>query len=258
MIRPHDQRRERLYDLLYSLRWGETTTNNYGFAPAETDEPERFQLQLYSELLKLLEQAGGATRVEQVLEISCGRAGGLRHVALSLSGRPRIIGLDFSMHALRFCRTHHAALGNLTFVRAHSLKLPFADGAFDLVINVEASHAYRDDPAFLREVRRVLGPEGRFLYADYRRRRKVHRLEQLIRAAGLAGALHDITANVVRACELDSERRRALIRSWLPWWAQLVGRRRLERYVGLPGTASFERFRNRDRMYFIACLARAR
>ena len=28
-------RREELYDRLYSLEWGETTTNNYGFAPAE-------------------------------------------------------------------------------------------------------------------------------------------------------------------------------------------------------------------------------
>ena len=28
-------RREQLYDRLYSLNWGETTTNNYGFAPAD-------------------------------------------------------------------------------------------------------------------------------------------------------------------------------------------------------------------------------
>ena len=44
-------RREELYDRLYSLNWGETTTNNYGFAPAEGHQAERFQLQLYSELL---------------------------------------------------------------------------------------------------------------------------------------------------------------------------------------------------------------
>ena len=47
-------RREELYDRLYALRWGETTTNNYGFAPAEGVGPERFQIQLYAELLKLL------------------------------------------------------------------------------------------------------------------------------------------------------------------------------------------------------------
>ena len=46
--------RPELYDLMYSLRWGDAVTNNYGFAPAETDKPERFQLQLYAELIKLL------------------------------------------------------------------------------------------------------------------------------------------------------------------------------------------------------------
>ena len=34
--------------------WGETTTNNYGFAPAEGDHPQRFQHQMYRELLRLL------------------------------------------------------------------------------------------------------------------------------------------------------------------------------------------------------------
>ena len=95
-------------------------------------------------------------------------------------------------------------------------RLPMA--AFDLVINVEASHAYRDDAAFLREVKRVLRAGGRFLYADHRTGRKMPRLEQLARAAGFVGPLRDVTPNVVRACELDSERRRALIRAGLPWW----------------------------------------
>jgi ubiquinone/menaquinone biosynthesis C-methylase UbiE len=257
LIKPHYRSRENRYELLYSLRWGEATTNNYGFAPAETDDPECFQLQLYRELLKLLESEGGACRVERVLEISCGRGGGLRQVAASLPARTRIVGLDYSMHALRFCQTRYAALANAAFVRAHSLRLPFADGTFDLVINVEASHAYRNDPVFVREVRRVLGPHGRFLYADYRKRREMQPFEELLRMSGLAGRLRDITANVVRACELDSERRRALIRSGLPRWAYLLGRRRVERYAGIPGTVSFERLRSRQRIYFIACLAAA-
>ncbi len=256
-IRTRRRRREQLYERLYSLKWGETTTNNYGFAPAESDDPERFQLQLYRELLKLLASTGGAGGIDRVLEISCGRGGGLQQVASWLPGRTQVIGLDFSMHALRFCRTRYAALANVAFVRGHALRLPFADGAFDLVINVEASHAYREDPGFLREVRRVLGARGRFLYADHRTRRKVDRLEQHARAAGLAGRLRDITANVVQACELDSERRRALIRSGVPWWYRLLGRRQVERYAALPGTQSFERFRNRDRIYFIACLTAA-
>jgi ubiquinone/menaquinone biosynthesis C-methylase UbiE len=256
-IRPRHRRREHRYDLLYSLPWGEATTNNYGFAPAETDGPERFQLQLYAELLKLLEDTGGIGAVERVLEISCGRGGGLSLVAARLPAGAQIVGLDYSSHALRFCRRRYAALTNVGFVQAHSLKLPFADRSFDLVLNVEASHVYRNDPVFLREVGRLLGPHGRFLYADYRKRRDLQTLEGMLRAAGFAGPLRDITGNVVRACELDSDRRRALIRSGLPAWAYLLGRRRLERYAGIPGTASFERLRKRDRLHFIACLVAA-
>jgi SAM-dependent methyltransferase len=257
-IMAHGKRREDLYDLLYSLRWGEATTNNYGFAPAETAAPERFQLQLYTELLKLLESTAGAAGIERILEISCGRGGGLRHLALRLPEGTQVIGLDVSMHAIRFCQARYAALPNVAFVRGHALRLPFPAGSFDLVLNVEASHAYRDDAAFLREVGRVLRRRGQFLYADHRTRRKLPALEQLARAAGFAGPLRDVTPNVVRACELDSERRRALIRSGLPWWSGPLGRRRLERYAGIPGTRAFERLRTRDRMYFIACLTLTR
>ena len=97
----HGRRREELYDLLYSLRWGEATTNNYGFAPAETAAPERFQLQLYAELLKLLGRTRRAAGIERVLEISCGRGGGLRHLTLGLPGAQQVIGLDFSRHAIQ-------------------------------------------------------------------------------------------------------------------------------------------------------------
>ena len=154
------RRREGRYDLLYSLRWGETTTNNYGFAPAETGDSECFQLQLYAELLKLLGAPGAAAGIGRVLEISCGRGGGLRHAARHLPGATQVIGLDFSAHAIRFCRARYAALPGMSFVRGHALQLPFEDGAFDLVINVEASHAYGDEAAFLARSGASCGQEA--------------------------------------------------------------------------------------------------
>jgi SAM-dependent methyltransferase len=250
----HGAPREQLYDLLYSLRWGETTTNNYGFAPAETAVPERFQLQLYTELLNLLEPARRRPSRACARDQLRPRRGAPSPDA-ALPGAHQVIGLDVSLHAIRFCQARRAARWSPGFVRGHALQLPFADDSFDLVINVEASHAYRDDAALLREVRRVLRARDRFLYADHRTRRKLPRLERLICDAGLSGPLRDITPNVVRACELDSERRRALIRSGLPWWCRPLGTGRLERYAGIPGTRAFERLRSRDRIYFIACLA---
>ena len=247
-------RREGLYDRLYSLEWGETTTNNYGFAPASGHQPERFQIQLYIELLKLLNHRFSQGRVAHALEISCGRGGGLEHLARHLPLTTKIIGLDSSRHAIEFCKKRYAAMTNLSFTRGHALNLPFDDSAFDLVVSVEASHVYGDDMGFLREVRRVLRPSGWFLIADYRARRKVPLLEELACAAGLAGELRDITPNVVSACELDAERRRRIIRAGLPWYSRPLLTSSLEGYSALPGTLNFERFRSGDRMYFLSCM----
>ena len=246
--------REELYDRLYSLNWGDTTTNNYGYAPAEGHCPERFQLQLYTELLRLLENKRNYGHVSNALEISCGRGGGLCHLARHLSRQSQVVGFDYSSHAIEYCRRHYGALPNFAFVRGHALQLPFGNGSFDLVVNVEASHAYGNDAAFLLEVRRVLHPQGRFLYADYRTRSKVPKLERAARAAGLLGELSDITRNVVASCELDAERRRQIIRSGLPWYTRPLVANGLESYSGVPGTNTFERFRSGDRMYFISCM----
>jgi ubiquinone/menaquinone biosynthesis C-methylase UbiE len=250
--------RPELYDLMYSLRWGDAVTNNYGFAPAETDEPERFQLQLYAELIKLLAASSGEFVAKGVLEISCGRGGGFRHLIGLLPVQPHAIGLDFSINAIRYCTHRYKEHPNVAFVCGHALRLPFRDMSFDVVVNVEASHAYRDDSAFLREVSRVLVRGGKFLYADYRRRYNVPTLERLARDTGFSGTFHDITANVVAACRLDAGRRQALIRAAVPWYYRVLANERLKRYAAIPGTLNFERFQGGDRLYFMTCLTRLR
>jgi ubiquinone/menaquinone biosynthesis C-methylase UbiE len=247
-----------LYDLLYSLQWGDAVANNYGFAPAETHGPERFQLQLYTELIKLLAASGEEFFAKHMLEISCGRGGGFCHLIDLLPVQSHAIGLDSSINAIRYCTDRHTGRPRVAFVCGHALRLPFRDTSFDVVVNVEASHVYGDDPAFFREVSRVLAQGGKFLYADYRRRCDVPMLERLARDAGFSGAFHDITANVVAACQLDAGRRQALIRAAVPWYYRILATARLKHYAAIPGTPNFERFRGGDRLYFITCLTRWR
>jgi SAM-dependent methyltransferase len=242
------------YELLYALPWAEVTTNNYGFAPAPGDHPERFQLQMYAELHKRLLAAGGSAGA-RLLEISCGRGGGLRHLVALWDDDLFAVGFDLSNHAIRFCHAHHGRPGRLAFVRGDALRLPFDDSSFDVVVNVEASHAYGDDAALLAEVRRVLTPGGAFLYADSRRAAKLGCLEQQVREAGFTGELADITEHVSLACELDRERRQALIRRGVPWYWRILLGRRLAQYAALPGSPKFEAFRTRERVYFMGCLA---
>ena len=247
-----------LYDLLYSLQWGDAVVNNYGFAPAETDGPERFQLQLYAELIKLLAASGEEFVSEHMLEISCGRGGGFCHLIDLLPLQFHAIGLDFSINAIRFCTHHHTGRPNVAFVCGDALSLPFRDMSFDVVVNVEASHVYGDDAAFFREVSRVLAQGGKFLYADYRCRSRVPTLERLAGDTGFSGTFHDITANVVAACQLDAGRRQALIRAAVPWYYRVLANERLKRYAAIPGTPNFERFRSGDWLYFMTCLTRRR
>ena len=129
--------------------------------------------------------------------------------------------------------------------RQHALRLPFRDMSFDVVVNVEASHVYRDDAAFLQEVSRVLARGGKFLYADYRRRYNVPALERLARDTGFSGTFHDITANVVAACQLDAGRRQALIHAAVPWYLSRSRKRTAQAVRGGPGNCELRAFPGR-------------
>jgi ubiquinone/menaquinone biosynthesis C-methylase UbiE len=48
------------------------------------------------------------------------------------------------------------------------MDMPFGPDSFDVVLNVESCHAYRDQAQFLREVARVLRPGGKLHLVDVR------------------------------------------------------------------------------------------
>lgn len=245
--------RAALWERLYGLDWGSVTTNNYGFAPAQGEAPERHQFQMYAEHLKALRGSGRLKGHTRLLEVSCGRGGGLAHLAAQWPGSLEAVGLDLSENALRTCRAAHGRLDNLTFMRGSALALPFADASFDVVLNVEASNDYGDFPRFFAEVHRVLRPGGVFLYCDSRRREDAARVPQMLSAAGLQGEFRDITANVLDACRLDSERRRRLIQARAPFFVRLLFGKELRSYAGVEGSAKYEAFRTRRRSYVMTC-----
>jgi SAM-dependent methyltransferase len=112
--------------------------------------------------------------------------------------------------------------------------------SFDVVVNIESSHCYRSTEQFLCEVARVLQPGGYLLYADYRDRKQVNLWRGQIAAAGFRVQLErSITSNVVRALDLDHERRLALIKRYAP---QPI-RERFGRFAGLRGSPIYEDLR---------------
>lgn len=256
-----------VYELMSLGRRDLSPLLNYGYAPldasAEEEGPEvdlgadRFGLQLYSVVAGTAELCG-----RDVLEVGCGRGGGTAFVFERFRPR-RMTGLDLARQAIRLCRTRYARPG-LDFVAGNAERLPFADGSFDVVLSVESSHCYGDLSSFLRETRRVLRPDGLLLLADLRAteptragvfaREDVEELRERLLATGFRTLEdEDITANVVRALELDTPLRRARIEQRAP---RLL-RRQLLGFAAIKGSPVYRAFAERVLTYRRFMLARA-
>ncbi|MEO7241054.1 MAG: class I SAM-dependent methyltransferase [Sphingomicrobium sp.] len=245
------RRRPALWNRFYAFDWGETTTNNYGFAPAMGDHPQRFQHQMYRELLALLKAQRPLTRRMTLLEVSCGRGGGLAAFLAAAPDRFDATGLDVAASAIAYCRSTYGEHDALRFVEGSALDLPFADASFDVVLNVEASNDYGDRTRFYAEVARVLKPDGTFLYTDSFRARDVAAMRAELAAAGFAAEFGDVTANVAEASRLDSPRRRSVIRSQAPLIGRLAFATQLENYAAVEGSKKYQQFTDGRRAYLM-------
>jgi ubiquinone/menaquinone biosynthesis C-methylase UbiE len=220
----------------------EMTFMNYGYAdtgpdatlPAldRADEGNRYCIQLYQHLT-----AGVDLKGRDVLEIACGRGGGASFIARYLKPAS-LTGIDIAAKAIEFCKRHYGTAG-LTFARGDAEALDFGRAAFDAVINVESSHYYRSMPRFLGEVRRVLKPGGWFLFADFRKREEMSALRRQLVDAGFEIVREaDISDNILRALEVDNDRKLALIHKRVPW----LFRKAFKEFAATPGSATYESF----------------
>lgn len=222
---------------------------NYGYAPldatAERDaQPEDYCLALYAHV------GDAQLRGARVLEVSCGRGGGSAFL-LSTFSPASVTGIDLSEGNIALAKERFGAREGLDFRLGNAESLPFADASFDAVLNVEASHLYDDPVAFLAEVHRVLRPGGRFLYADLCWS-SIDPAE-LLRAAGFEiASAEDITLNVLRSLDLDSERREQIVRLTLPeaLWDDFRD------WSGIKGYRAYNRFASREWVYHCYRLVR--
>ena len=92
-----------------------------------------------------------------VLDACCG-TGDLALASLRLLGSGKVTGLDFSEAMLERARRKSA---DIEWIRGDLLRLPFQDGAFDVVTVGFGVRNVEDLDRALRELRRVLKPGGR-------------------------------------------------------------------------------------------------
>ncbi|WP_232425668.1 phthiotriol/phenolphthiotriol dimycocerosates methyltransferase [Mycobacterium sp. JS623] len=192
---------------------------------AESDEPNRFHIQLYHRVATQSDLRG-----KRVLEVGCGHGGGASYLMRTLHP-VSYTGLDRNRAGIAFCRKAHNLAG-VDFVHGDAERLPFPDQSFDAVINIESSGAYPHFSRFLTEVARVLRPGGDFLYADLRPSESVADWE-----AALAGApmrmlsSENINTQVLLGMEMNTQRIMELI-DRVPKYLRGVSRQ----FVGIQGS----------------------
>jgi ubiquinone/menaquinone biosynthesis C-methylase UbiE len=200
------------------LNWGYEEHPPMGLPLDESDEPNRYCIQLYHQTATQVDLSG-----KKVLEVSCGHGGGASYLVRTLHPAS-YTGLDFNSAGIALCQKKYNLPG-LDFVQGDAQNLPFPDQSFDAVINVEASHIYPDFERFVGEVVRVLGPGGHFLYSDFRNRDGFPAWE-----AGLAHpplrlvSQRDISEHVLRGLQKNSPRSTELINRYMPAFARRFGR----------------------------------
>lgn len=106
--------------------------------------------------------------VERILDVGCG-TGELTRLAARHYPGSRVVGVDFTAAMLRVAvqRTPRGpGSPRVGYGRGTAMRLPFADGSFDLVTNAFLARNLVDLDAALTEMRRVLRAQGTLLVLE--------------------------------------------------------------------------------------------
>ncbi|MCX6223808.1 MAG: class I SAM-dependent methyltransferase [Bacteroidia bacterium] len=220
---------------------------NYGFAADsqkisldQDDEINRYSIQLYHQLVRAHD-----LKNKDILEIGCGRGGGLAFLTKLLKPSSAV-GIDLDPTAVEFCNKFWGKPG-LTFMQGDAQAVQLPDCSFDVIINVESSHRYVDLDLFLKEVKRLLRPNGVFLLTDFRGQDKMPELLRHFKGSGLEMIGNEnVTPQVVKALELDDPRRRKLINNLVPLFLHGIARD----FAGAKGSPTYRRFASGKWIYF--------
>jgi ubiquinone/menaquinone biosynthesis C-methylase UbiE/acyl carrier protein len=217
---------------------------NYGYISLGEGDEARFDVpaEVFNRnSVRLAFELIGSTQLDnrKVLDVGCGRGGTVALLAETFAAHAT--GVDLSPEAIAFCRSTH---GNGTrFEVGDAEHLPFEDGCFEVVTNMESSHTYPNLRAFYTEVRRVLAKSGIFLYTDLLPVQRWAEVRVLLASLGLrAVSERDITANVLASCDdVAANRTQAFGGS-----SEMI-----DNFLAVPGSAVYEQMNSRAWEYRI-------
>jgi len=229
------------------------TFMNYGYsndrheiALTQKDKKNMYSAQLYDYVANNVDIKG-----KDILEVGCGRGGGLSYINRYLSPKT-VTGIDLNSKAIKFCRKNYSKEKN-TFLQGNAQQLNFANDSFDVVINVESSHRYNQMNKFLDEVYRVLRPGGYLLLADFRPQEEIEKLNERLFISNFKVVTYKIiTQNVLEALKLSSKDTEKLIHSIAPKFMHGIGKK----FAATEGTPTFNKFMTHEFEYLMFVLTK--
>lgn len=232
----------------------EVTFMNYGYSKdhqtielKEKDKINRYSSQLYHYVAEGIDIQG-----KDILEIGCGRGGGLSYINRYMSPKSAV-GLDLNKTSIEFCKKHYSD-ENIRFIRGNAERLHFRENTFDVVINVESSHRYLQIENFLKEAYRVLKPGGFLLFADFRPDNELELLDNQLKCARFIPLKNEIiTTNVLEALKLTSTERQILVRKLTPRMLHRMG----DMFATTKGTPTFNKLANHQFEYLFYMLMKS-
>lgn len=170
---------------------------NHGYSPSYSFLNKSFlknQASLYINALNDVE-----TKNKKLLDIGCGRGGGLEVYSEYLDLN-EIHGCDINEKHISYCIDNN--IRGIHYKISNAEKLDYLDNNFDIITSVESSHCYDNIKLFFNEVYRVLVPGGTFSYLD-----NGYNIKYFLNNSGLFTNIkaYDITKNVMSSCEEDIE-----------------------------------------------------
>ena len=204
------------------------------------NERNRYSIQLYHHLASSVE-----IQNKDIVEIGCGRGGGLSYIAKNFSVASAV-GVDLNKQAVAFCNKYHKVNG-LSFRHGDAQNLDLAHNTCDIVLNVESSHRYPNMQAFLQEVHRILRPGGYFLFTDFRYDYEMEEMTEMLETSGLTVMKENlINKEVVAALELDDKRKRELVKKLAPKFLHNIALN----FAGTIGSDTYNKIVSNNYVYF--------
>jgi ubiquinone/menaquinone biosynthesis C-methylase UbiE len=109
--------------------------------------------------------AAGLHRAERVLDVACGTGVVTRLAAQQVDPDGAVAGLDINPAMLAVARSVPSSGAAIEWYEGSAESLPLADGSFDVVVSSLGLQFVPDKASALREMRRVLAPDGRLAIA---------------------------------------------------------------------------------------------